>query len=201
MSSLSDSLTTNVLALIGIVLGTVFSFFIVYLRYRQEAKKSPTYAEARAVAELQPGSVDNLSNLLVQNFRVLNTYYTENLSQARISSLASISIAIIGFIVIIAGILIAFIGKQELLGAVSSAAGIISEAAAVLFFRQNRVFLDQMQDSLKKLVSTQYLMTSVALSKELDEEARRSEISKINEHLRILMNSLHGLSREEANPP
>ena len=46
----------------------------------------------------------------------------------------------------------------------------------------NRVFLDQMQVSPKKLVSTQYLMTSVTLSQELGEETRRTEISKINEN-------------------
>jgi hypothetical protein len=80
---------------------------------------------------------------------------------------------------------------------VSSPAGIISEAAAALFFRQNRVFLDQMQDSLKKLVSTQYLMTSVALSKEMDKDVRSEEIRRINEHLRELMDSLHGLSRDK----
>ena len=78
----------------------------------------------------------------------------------------------LGFIVIVAGILIAFIGNQALLGTVSSAAGIVSEAAAVLFFRQNRVFLTQMESSLKKLVSTQYLMTSIALARELPEENR-----------------------------
>ena len=132
----------------------------------------------------------------------MNTYYTENLSQARTSSLASIAIAVIGFVVIVAGILIAFIGNQALLGTVSSAAGVVSQAAAALFFRQNRVFQDQMQDSLKKLVSTQYLMTSVALSKELEGEQRGLEIFRINEHLRELMNSLHGLphEREKASP-
>src|SRR5262249_2076480 len=130
---------------------------------------------------------------------VLNTYYTENLSQARTSSLASISIAIIGFMVIISGLLIAFVWNQTLLGTVSSAAGIISQIAAALFFRQNRIFLDQMQDSLKKLVSTQYLMTSVALSKEMDDESRTQEIQRINSHLRELMDSFHGLSRRKSS--
>jgi hypothetical protein len=138
-----------------------------------------------------PEDVDNLSRLLVQNFQVLNRYYSENLSQARTSTLASLSIAILGFLVIIAGVLITFIGDQVILGTVSSGAGIVSEAAALLFFKQNKLFQEQMQNSLKKLVSTQYLMTSVALARELPEEDRAKELVSINDHLRQLMDVLH----------
>jgi hypothetical protein len=74
MNSLSESLTTNVIALVGIALGALIAFLTVYLQYRQALKKGSTEAETRAVADLRPDSVDNLSNLLVQNFRVLNTY-------------------------------------------------------------------------------------------------------------------------------
>ena len=49
-----------------------------------------------------------------------------------------------------------------------------------------------MQDSLKKLVSTQYLMTSISIAKELDEEKKALEVGRINDHLRSLMNILHG---------
>ncbi|XOF32977.1 MAG: TRADD-N-associated membrane domain-containing protein [Candidatus Electrothrix sp. YB6] len=138
-----------------------------------------------------PEDVDNLSRLLVQNFQVLNRYYSENLSQARTSTMASLSIAILGFLVILAGVLITFIGDQVVLGTVSSGAGIVSEAAALLFFKQNKLFQEQMQNSLKKLVSTQYLMTSVALARELPEEQRSKELVSINDHLRQLMDVLH----------
>jgi len=182
--------------LVGMALCAV-TLIVAYLLYRLALKKGSSEAETEALARILPSSGDDLSELLVKNFSVLNTYYTENLSQARTSSLASVSIAVTGFVVIVAGILIAFIGNQKSLGLVSSAAGIVSEAAATLFFRQNKVFLNQMQDSLKKLVSTQYLMTSVALSKELrNEEAMDAEIFRINEHLRELMNVLHGVKRD-----
>jgi hypothetical protein len=88
-------------------------------------------------------------------------------------------------------ILIAFVGKEALLGSVSSAAGIVSESAAFLFFKQNQELQSQMQMSLKKLVSTQYLMTSIALARELPVEEKTQEITKINSHLRELMDVLH----------
>jgi hypothetical protein len=48
-----------------------------------------------------------------------------------------------------------------------------------------------MRDSMGKLVSTQYLMTSVALANELSPEAKDDEIRQINSHLRRLMDSFH----------
>jgi hypothetical protein len=83
---------------------------------------------------------------------------------------------------------------------VSAAAGIVSEAAAMLFFRQNRVFQKQMQDSLRKLVSTQYLMTSVALARELPDQDRALELRSINDHLRGLMTKLHDLEGQGLRP-
>jgi hypothetical protein len=167
------------------------------LRYYRKEIREIQAKESNFRIELQPDSIDNLSNLLIQNFNTLNLYYSEQLSQYSRSALASIIIAVIGFIVIIAGILAAVIGNQVALGTVSSSAGIISEAAAFLFFRQTQLFRAQVHDSLKKLVSTQYLMTSISIAKELDEERKGYEVGRINEHLRYLMNILHGVNENE----
>jgi len=104
---------------------------------KQKLQKSNP-RKTRFRTEHAPKNLDNLGELLIQNFRILNSFYAENLSQYRNSSVASIAIAVLGFIVIITGILIALIGDQVTLGAVSSAAGIVGEGAAVLFFQQNR---------------------------------------------------------------
>ena len=176
------------LAAMGII---AYGALRLFLSYGETVTKYQADAEASIRSSVVPESVDNLSRLLVQNFQVLNTYYSENLSQSRTSTLASITIAIVGFLVILAGILIAFFANQTILGTVSAAAGIVSEAAALLFFRQNRVFQEQMQNSLDRLVSTQYLMTSVALARELPEEERPNELIAINKHLRTLMDFLH----------
>lgn len=172
----------------------------IYRDFRRSTDQESQRSEERVRSEVAAEAIDNLSALLVQNFRVLNSYYSANLAQARTSTRASISIAVLGFVAIIAGIVIAFTLKQELLGSVSAAAGIVSQAAATLFFRQNRIFQEQMGDSLRKLVSTQYLMTSIALTRELPDGHRVEEVTRINEHLRELMNLLHSsdLTQEHA---
>ena len=75
--------------------------------------------EKRVRDQVAPGSVDNLSALLVQNFNVMNSYYSENLAQSRTSARASVSIAVLGFVAILAGIIIALSLKQEMIGSVS----------------------------------------------------------------------------------
>ena len=184
--------------LIVTIIGGVVGTLIVVLRFRRAISIETTKQEEKLQEDFKPDVVDNLSNLLIQNFRVLNTYYSENLRQARTSTIASISIAIIGFIVIIVGNVITFVANEALLGTISSSAGIVSQAVAALFFKQNRVFLEQMQDSLGKLVSTQYLMTSVSLTKQMNEVLRDQEIHEINKHLRTLMDSFHDMKKEAA---
>jgi hypothetical protein len=188
----------DLITLIGVIAGTVATLVAIVLQYRRALLKEQRSQEAAVQSVAAPEAVDNLSSLLVQNFKVLNTYYSENLRQARTSTLASISISIVGFVVIIGGITIAFVAKETLIGTVRSAAGVVSETAAALFFRQNRVFLEQMRDSLGKLVSTQYLMTSFALLKELSPGAKDDEVRQINSHLRSLMDSFHAnLARQD----
>jgi hypothetical protein len=184
-------------SIIAIILFVALASFKIYLDYRGKIAERGPAAEAFRV-ENAPSNLDNLAELLVQNFRILNSFYSESLSQYRTSSIASISIAVLGFVVIIAGVLIALIGNQVTLGSVSSAAGIVGEGAAVLFFKQNKTFQDQMESSLKKLVSSQYLMTSIALARELDGEPKTSEITEINKHLRSLMDVLHDISKKLA---
>ena len=178
------------LSMVAIVLVTFVATLKIYLQYKQKlAEKEPEEDAFRT--EQAPQNLDNLAELLVQNFRILNSFYSESLSQYRTSSIASISIAVLGFVVIISGVLIALIGHQVTLGAVSSAAGIVGEGAAALFFRQNRTFQAQMEGSLKKLVSAQYLMTSIALVRDLEGNNKVKEITQINNHLRRLMDVLH----------
>jgi hypothetical protein len=185
---------------IAVVIMAGLSAMKVYLDYRREITKKGSEEYAFRAAQVTE-NIDNLAELLVQNFRTLNSFYSENLSQYRTSSLASISIAILGFIVVIAGLVLAFVGHQVTVGTVSAAAGVVAEAGAVLFFRQNEGFKAQMEASLKKLVSAQYLMTSIALAREMKPEAKDAEIQRINAHLRVLMNVLHDVKAEVVLAP
>jgi hypothetical protein len=181
----------SILFLMAIVIASLFSAFRIYLEYKKKiVDRLPQQMDFR-IQEV-PKDIDNLSNLLIQNYRILNSFYAENLSQYRTTSITGIAISLLGFVVIIAGMLIALITDKTGLGAVSSAAGIVAQAAAMLFYRQNKAFQSQMLNSLNKLVSSQYLMTSIALARDLDEEAKRNEVLKINGHLRSLIDLLHG---------
>jgi hypothetical protein len=184
--------------LIILVMAALTSFQI-FTRYRTQLTKIEI-AHEQLRAKAAPETLDNLSELLVQNFRTLNSFYSENLTQYRTSSFASIAIAVLGFVVIISGVLIAIVGQSVTVGTVSSVAGIVGEAAAMLFFRQNRTFQLQMEASLQKLVSSQYLMTSIALARELTPQAKEAEVARINGHLRELMNALHDIHGVERRP-
>jgi uncharacterized membrane protein len=189
--------SSPVVSIAVIVLAAFAATLKIYFQYKTEIERKEPEQDAFRI-EHAPKSLDNLADLLVQNFRILNSFYSESLSQYRMSSIASISIAVLGFVVIVAGILIAFIGGQVTLGSVSSAAGIVGVGAAVLFFKQNQTFQTQMEGSLKKLVSAQYLMTSIALARELDNEDKVKEVTQINNHLRRLMDGLHDLRSKDA---
>ena len=177
--------------IVATLLGVLASAVGVLAEFRNSSKQEEKRSEARLKDDVTAESVDDLSGLLVQNFRVLNTYYSENLSQSRTSARASISIAVLGFVAIVAGAMIGLVFKQSLLGSLSALSGVICQAASVLFFRQQTAFQAQMKDSLKKLVSTQYLMTSIALARELPESFKIDEVHRINRHLRELMSWLH----------
>ncbi len=184
------------LSAFAIAVGAFVATWQIYFRYKSEVVGKEA-VESDYRSKLAPDSIDNLSHLLVENFATLNSFYSENLSQYRASSIASIAVAVLGFIVIISGVLLALVGEQVAIGTVSSAAGIVGEAVALLFFKQTRTFQVQMESSLQKLVSSQYLMTSIALAREMSGEAKEQEIININGHLRSLMNSLHNMKNEQ----
>ena len=85
--------------------------FRILRDFKKSTERELEHAERREAEYAAP--VDNLSSLLVQNFRVLNSYYSENLAQARTSTRASISIAVLGFVAIVAGVLIGSAVAQD----------------------------------------------------------------------------------------
>ena len=93
--------SSGTVALIGTIISGVAVTLFIILNFRRAISIETKDHESKLKEELHPDIIDNLANLLIQNFRVLNKYYTENLRQARMSTLASISIAVIGFVVII----------------------------------------------------------------------------------------------------
>jgi hypothetical protein len=131
------------------------------------------------------------SSIVNTNFDILEKYYDQTLAENRLLSRSAIGVALLGFFIIVIGVGLAFVGYTSI-GIVSAVSGMIAEAATVLFFNQLREQVRQVQDYHKKLVSTQYLMTSIALTKDLNGDRHDLEIIRIINNLLFLSNELHG---------
>src|SRR5436309_14156844 len=95
------SQSSPIVSIMATVLVTLAFSLKIFLQYKKEIKKAEVEQD-KYRTKLAPKSLDNLSELLVQNFKVLNSFYSESLSQYRASALASISISVLSFIVILA---------------------------------------------------------------------------------------------------
>ena len=146
-----------------------------------------------------PGSRD-AGSIVDTNFEILEKYYEQTLGENRLLSRSAIGVALLGFFVILIGVSLAFSGYTSV-GVVSSVAGLLAEAATLMFFNQLREQVRQVQDYHKKLVSTQYLMTSIALARNLTGERHETEVVKIINNLLFLSNELHGSKSDHLFSP
>jgi len=132
-----------------------------------------------------------LSYILGDNFKILERYYEQSLNEYKLILRASLLIAILGFIVIIIGVSLVMADKVSI-GIVSGIGGILAEASAVLFFRQNKVMADQITEYHKKLVCSQYLQIGITLAEQMPCESACAERHRIITNLLFLSNELHG---------
>ncbi len=129
------------------------------------------------------------------NFRLLERYYEQHLLEYKLMSRATLVVSALGFVIITVGVFLAFAGMTSV-GILTSVAGIVAEAAAALFFKQNKILMDQVMEYHKKLVSTQYLLTAISLAQELGGSDGVSETKRIIGNLLYLSNVLHSAGSE-----
>jgi len=96
----------GIAAAIATIIAVIACVVAIIRDFRRSTEEEVQRSQRRVREEVPPDSIDNLSALLVQNFRVLNLYYSENLSQSRTNTRASFFIAVLGFIAIVAGVVI-----------------------------------------------------------------------------------------------
>lgn len=150
-----------------------------------EGEQSDEFLNAAdAITKAEPRTIVNF------NFRLLERYYEQHIIEYKLMSRSTLVISTLGFIIIAIGIFLAFADKTSV-GVLTSIAGIVAEAVAVLFFRQNKVLMDQVMEYHKKLVSTQYLLTSIALAQDLPGSYGETEVKRIIGNLLYLSNVLH----------
>jgi hypothetical protein len=181
-----------------------FMFFKEYLRFRirtQQIAKGIKIAEdavdeaSEHATNNEPGAsnqrLDDPKHVVNSNFQLLERYYDQTLVEYRLNSRTTVVIASLGFVAILIGIGIAYAGTIAV-GVVSGAAGVLAEAATVMFFKQNQEQIKQVQEYHKKLVSTQYLLTAISLADSLQGRLREDEVKRIILNLLYLSNELHG---------
>ena len=200
IKSIFQNTLTGLAALTAIV---AFMFFKEYLGFKlkmQRLAKGLGDSEESAKDQEAPSpkpspipdrSFDDPKNVVNSNFQLLERYYNQTLAEYRLNSRATVAIAMLGFLAILIVIGIAYSGTIAV-GVVSSAAGVLAEAATVMFFKQNQEQIKQVQEYHKKLVSTQYLLTAVSLADSLDGNSRETEVKRIILNLLYLSNELHG---------
>jgi hypothetical protein len=194
----------TVLAILIVTSLLAFSFFREYLRFRirtqqiamgtrvaeDEAEEADTETDNK-VPGPSDQKLDDPKHVVNSNFKLLERYYDQTLVEYRLNFRTTAVIASLGFVAILIGIGIAYSGTIAV-GVVSGAAGVVAEAATILFFRQNQEQVKQVQEYHKKLVSTQYLLTAISLADSLQGQLREDEVKRIILNLLYLSNELHG---------
>jgi hypothetical protein len=204
----------SLFAIVGVVLGAALSATLAayFLGSRAELASEKKRGRALATAiitatersgngsDAGPGNIgDSYAATLPKptksvvdfNLRLLDRYYEDTLGEYKLNSRASIIIASVGFVVILIGVGLA-LSNFVAVGTVTGLAGLVGEAATIMFFKQNELYAKQVQDYHKKLVSTQYLSTAISLAENLGNSTRDTEIKRLITNLLYLANELHG---------
>jgi uncharacterized membrane protein len=148
--------------------GYVFSFFRISAQNRLrriEYKLVQLGAE-----ELQDKIEENFFTKLVKiNFKYLDQYYLQTQEQADKSFRLASNASITGLVIISIGIIMMFFDKTEP-AYVTTAAGVLSEfIAAVFFYLYNRTVL-KMSQYHQKLVITQNISLALKISEDMETE-------------------------------
>jgi hypothetical protein len=114
---------------------------------------------------------DFFNNLVKLNFKYLDRYYLQTQIQANKSFIVSVAASLVGFSIIISGIIMMYLGNTEP-AYVTTGAGLISEfIAAIFFYLYNRTIV-KMSEYHQKLVLTQNIALALKISQSLPETER-----------------------------
>ena len=123
---------------------------------------------------------DFFTNLVKINFKYIDKYYYQTQVQANKSFWLSVAASIIGFCIIITGIVLMFFDKTNP-SYVTTATGVLTEAIAAIFFYLYNKTIMKMSAYHQKLVLTQNISLALKISQELPDDSRvNSQMALIN---------------------
>ncbi len=177
---------------IGVITIVILKLYLeMLLKLRREEKSAanvPLKAEAHTLPTDAKGIVD-------ANFKILERYYNQHLSEYRLMSRCTMLIASFGILVILIGASLVLYGTTSV-GILTGVAGIVAEGTMALFLSQNKAYMQQIEEYHKKLVSTQYLLSSISLTDSLPDDLRKEQTVRIISNLLFLSNALHGAKND-----
>ncbi|RME56932.1 hypothetical protein D6779_09755 [Candidatus Parcubacteria bacterium] len=101
--------------------------------------------------------------------------FEENLRSAQQHMRFSLFAAVLGFIVVLGGIVAMILGYSQA-GMVTSSAGIVSELVSALFFNQARHFNKRLDNTLNHLLEAEGYFRAFAIAEQLPQGALRDQL-------------------------
>lgn len=173
-----------------IVFIAAYSTFFLSTSFRQRLRDVEFKLAKHGAEELQESIEEDFFNKLVKiNFKYLDQYYLQTQEQADKSFRLTLFACLVGLAIIVTGIVMMFIGKTEP-AYVTTAAGILSEFIAAVFFYLYNKTVQKMSQYHHKLVITQNISLALKISQELPDEEKPQAQMKLIEKLTDNVNSL-----------
>lgn len=179
-------------AFLGLVVMVLMLTVLRSERRSELASKQLQAIRAETQALKTKTDEDFFSSLVAINFKYIDQYYLQTRTQADKSFVAAVAAAAIGFGVMIAGIVMMYGGQAEP-GYVTTAAGLISQfIAAIFFYLYNRTVI-AMAGYHRKLVLTQNVGLALRITQDLPAdrkaEARLQLIDRLSTDINTLLAS------------
>jgi len=164
----------------GVVVYPIYYLFR-WLYYRFWQKK----VIQEEIEQLQQDIQDDFFNNLVKiNFKYIDKYYLQTQVQADKSFLLSCIAAIVSLIVVIVGISMMFLNKDNVTPSlVTTSAGVLGELISSVFFYLYTQTVIKMSEYHQKLVLTQNISLALKISDELDEPHKSEARTKLIDYL------------------
>jgi hypothetical protein len=198
VATTDNNLDFSVKLALAVILGTcsgvfTYAYIIISIRFiiSSRIRRLEVQLIKAGSIELQEHIDENFFTKLVQiNFKYLDQYYLQTQEQADKSFRLSAFAAISGLFITVAGIVMMYFGKTEP-AYVTTAAGVLSEfIAAVFFYLYNKTIL-KMSQYHQKLVLTQNISLALKITDEMETEQKNKALeilidrltTDVNKHL------------------
>lgn len=161
----------------------VVSFSVVALERLNRKVKLRDELQSGAETLQEHIEDDFFNNLVKINFKYIDKYYLQTQIQADKAFLMSAIAGFVGLLILAAGIVQMYVAADREPGYVTTAAGVLSEfIASIFFFLYNKTVV-RMADYHRKLVLTQNISLALRITQDMPEQNRLAAQEKLIDRL------------------